>query len=348
MTTAFASDREAFYERMAACGLTPLWAIMSEAVPRQPKPTCKAALWSFSRDIRPALLEAGELISAAEAQRRVLILNNPALTRGVTPTLFCGVQMIKGGEIAPAHRHTQSALRFVIEGEGAYTAVDGERTLMHPGDFIVTPAWCWHDHAKPDGGPMFWLDGLDIPLVNYFGATFAEDYGAAQYPVAQLVEDPQLRFAPGLRSLAPVVTRGRSPIINYRYDCTRESLHAMSSGECDPVNGFKLRYAHPTTGDFALPTIASFIQLLPAGFAGAAYRSTEATVYMVVEGSGRVSIGEQSFSLRRNDIFVVPNWTWVAPEANEELVLFSFSDRPVLQKLGLFREETDRNTGTSP
>ena len=219
---------------------------------------------------------------------------------------------------------------------------------MHPGDFIVTPAWCWHDHAKPNGGPMFWLDGLDIPLVNYFGATFSEDYSAVQFPAAHSSEDAHFRYGPGLRLLAPEVVRGHSPIINYRYDRTREALHAlMLSGECNPVHGFKFKYAHPVTGDFALPTIASFIQLLPGGFSGAAYRSTEATVYIAVEGSGRVAIGDQRFAFRPHDIFVVPNWTWAALESNEDSVLFSYSDRAALQKLGLFREEAAKGTGAA-
>jgi gentisate 1,2-dioxygenase len=148
MSDSLQKTRDAYYARIAERGLTPLWTIMEQAVPSEPLPNCEPAFWNFADDIRPALLEAGELISAEEAQRRVLVLNNPALERGTTKTLLCAIQMIKGGEIAPAHRHTQSALRFVIEGAGAYTAVNGEKTSMKPGDLIVTPAWAWHDHGK--------------------------------------------------------------------------------------------------------------------------------------------------------------------------------------------------------
>jgi hypothetical protein len=78
----------------------------------------------------------GTLITAREAERRVLVLENPGLrgASSITRTLYAGLQLILPGEVAPSHRHTQSALRFVLEGKGAYTAVDGERASMHPGD----------------------------------------------------------------------------------------------------------------------------------------------------------------------------------------------------------------------
>jgi len=179
-------DLEGYYARMAEKHMTPLWTIMSEAVPDEPRPKFQPAYWDYDGDVRPSLMEAAGLISAEEAQRRVLILNNPSLPRGATHTLFCAVQLIKKGEIAPAHRHTQSALRFVIEGSGAYTAVNGEKTAMNPGDFIVTPAWCWHDHGKETDGEMIWVDGLDIPFVNHMGATFGEDYTLPAFRKASL------------------------------------------------------------------------------------------------------------------------------------------------------------------
>src|SRR5499425_2582599 len=121
-------------------------------------------------------MQAGGLITAKEAERRVLILENPGL-RGqtsITHSLFAGLQLIMPGEVAPAHRHSQSALRFIIEGHGAYTAVEGERTMMQPGDFVITPSWTWHDHGNETSEPMVWLDGLDIPIVRLLDASFAE------------------------------------------------------------------------------------------------------------------------------------------------------------------------------
>ena len=117
-----------------------------------------------------------------EAERRVLILENPGLrgTSQITSTLYAGLQLIMPGEVAPAHRHTQSALRFIIEGSGAYTTVDDKKVLMEPGDFVITPAWRWHQHGNDGAEPMVWLDGLDIPMVAHFNSTFREDHARAR------------------------------------------------------------------------------------------------------------------------------------------------------------------------
>jgi gentisate 1,2-dioxygenase len=166
-------EREAFYQRIDAQHLTPLWDVLGDLVIPQPKTPCVPALWRFD-DVRPHILEAGRLISAKEAERRVLVLENPGL-RGescITRTLYCGLQLILPGEVAPSHRHTQTALRFVVDGEGAYTAVDGERTTMHPGDFIITPSGSWHDHGNLGDQPVIWMDGLDIPLIRQLDAGF--------------------------------------------------------------------------------------------------------------------------------------------------------------------------------
>src|SRR4051794_34548046 len=155
--------------------MTALWTVMSDLITPEPKSGCRPHLWQFAA-IRDYMVEAGRLITAKEAERRVLILENPGL-RGqskITTSLYAGVQLVIPGEVAPAHRHSQSALRFVIEGRGAHTAVDGERTTMEPGDFVITPSMTWHDHGNGSSEPMFWLDGLDIPVVQFLDASFAE------------------------------------------------------------------------------------------------------------------------------------------------------------------------------
>src|SRR6476619_4228682 len=164
-------ERRRYYDEISKAHLTPLWEVLHALVPTAPSTPCVPAHWRYA-DVRPHLMHAGELISAEEAVRRVLILENPAL-RGqscITQSLYAGLQLILPGEVAPSHRHTQSALRFIVEGRGAYTAVDGERTTMQPGDFIITPSWTWHDHGSDADGPVVWLDGLDIPMVRFFDA----------------------------------------------------------------------------------------------------------------------------------------------------------------------------------
>ena len=176
--------REAYYETLSGHSLAPLWASLARLVPSEPKPAAQAFAWKYA-DVRPQLMEAGNLISAEEAERRVLVLENPALKgqSRITDTLYAGLQLILPGEVAPAHRHSQSALRFAIEGHGAYTAVNGERVAMEPGDFIITPAWTWHDHGSESDGPVVWLDGLDVPLVTFLHAGFREQHESAAQSV---------------------------------------------------------------------------------------------------------------------------------------------------------------------
>jgi len=334
--------RAEFYGRLDRHNLAPLWEVLHTLVPPAPASPCLPALWKY-RELRPYVLESGRLISAREAVRRVLILENPAL-RGqaaITRSLYCGLQLILPGEVAPSHRHTQSALRFVIEGAGAYTAVDGERTTMHPGDFIITPPWTWHDHGNPGDQPVVWMDGLDIQIVALFDAQFAENHPQECQPVVRPEGDAQARYGANLVPLAPLEPVGHraSPVFSYPYARSREALAAFARGcDPDPCHGWAMQYLNPHTGGFAMPTIATFLQLLPKGFATAPYRSTDATVFCVAEGRGRVHTGEASFEFEPKDIFVVPSWQPRRIEADEECVLFSFSDRAAQAALGLWRE----------
>lgn len=335
------TDRGPFYESIGRQHLKPLWETLHSLVPRVPATPCLPHLWRYA-EVRPAVMRAGEIISAKEAERRVLILENPGL-RGqsaITQSLYAGVQLLLPGEVAPSHRHTQSALRFVLEGAGAYTAVDGERTTMHPGDFIITPPWTWHDHGNSGGEPVVWMDGLDIPLVRLFDAGFAEPYPQDTQPIQRPEGDAPARYGHNLLPVDYVARGPCSPIFNYPYARTRETLAALlRNGDPDAAHGYKLRYVDPTTGGYPMATIGTFAQLLPKGFATHAYRCTGGAVYTVVEGRGRVLIGDQAWPFEARDIFVVPSWTPLRVEAQDETVLFSFSDRPVLQALGLWREQ---------
>jgi gentisate 1,2-dioxygenase len=338
-------ERRAFYERISRQNLAPLWLSLAHLVTPEPASACRPAAWSFE-DIRAAMIEAGGLITAKEAERRVLILENPGL-RGqskITTDLYAGVQLVLPGEVAPAHRHAQSALRFVLEGVGAHTTVDGEKTFMHPGDFIITPPMAWHEHGNESGRPIFWLDGLDIPIVQFLDASFAEHHDEhdhdGEQPIARPVGDCEARFG---SNLLPVDYRAgacASPVFNYPYARTRDALERMRHGAWDPCHGLKMRYSNPVTGGYPMTTIAAFIQLLPKGFTTAPYRSTDATVFAAVEGRGQTRIGPDfTVHWQPHDIFVVPSWKQVVHETAEDAVLFSFSDRPVQEALRLFRED---------
>ena len=335
-------ERLAFYERIGQKHMTPLWTSLSKLVTPEPVSGCQPAAWSFA-DIRAAMIEAGGLITAREAERRVLILENPGL-RGqskITTDLYAGVQLVLPGEVAPAHRHTQSALRFVLEGDGAHTAVNGERTLMRYGDFIITPPMAWHDHGNQTDQPMFWLDGLDIPIVQFLDASFSEHHDEDEQPIARPVGDSQARFGSNLMPVDQRPAAGASPVFSYPYARTREALAQLGRTDAwDPCHGLKMRYSNPVTGGYPMTTIAAFIQLLPKGFQTARYRSTDATIFVAVEGRGRTRIGADFVvDWQPRDIFVVPSWKPVVHAAADEAVLFSFSDRPVQEALQLFREE---------
>lgn len=335
-----AAARQEFYRRMDRDNLAPLWEVLHNLVPPLPATGCLPALWKY-REVRPYVMEAGSLITAREAVRRVLVFENPGL-RGlsaVTRSLYAGLQLILPGEIAPSHRHTQSALRFIIEGAGAYTAVDGERTTMHPGDFIITPSWTWHDHGNPGDEPVVWMDGLDIHVAQLFGAQFMEVYPEEAQPVTRPEGDSYHRYGNNLAPLGPLPASKTSPVFSYPYARSRETLeHLRAGGDPDACHGWKMQFINPLTGAPAMPTIGAFIQLLPAGFASAPYRSTDGTVYSVVEGEGAVQIGNQRYAFEPRDTFVVPSWLPCRFEAQRDCVLFSFSDRPAQVALGLWRE----------
>jgi len=334
-------ERLAFYEKIDGENLSALWNVMGALITPEPKSPCQAASWRFDV-IRRYMIEAGRLISAKEAERRVLILENPGL-RGqsrITTSLYAGVQLVMPGEVAPAHRHTQSALRFVLEGRGAHTTVDGERTTMEPGDLVITPSMTWHDHGNTSSEPMFWLDGLDIPLVQFLDASFAEAFGPDEQPVMRSAGDSWARYGHNLLPVDLQRAAKTSPLFNYPYAYSREALEKLKRGEdWDPCHGLKLRYSNPVTGEYAMPTMGTFLQLLPKGFATSRYRATDATVFVPIEGRGRSRIGDRVFDWEPKDIFVAPSWNWVSHQAEEESVLFSYSDRPVQEKLDLFRED---------
>lgn len=332
--------RRAYYDEIDGEHLAPLWKVLGDLVPPEPRPACRPAHWAFQR-VAPFLHRSGSLISAEEAERRVLVLENPAL-RGasrITQSLYAGYQLILPGELAPPHRHTATAIRLVLQGEGACTSVDGERTPMRPGDFIITPSWTFHDHANPGSSPVVWLDGLDVPMVQLFEAGFSGRLDAGAQSLARPDDDSLARHG---ANMAPeyAAPSGRNPLFRYPYEQTRAALATLlRHGPLHPCHGVKQRFINPSTGGHVTSTLAAFMQQLPAGFEGLPYRATDGTVYCVVEGCGSSTVGEHRFRWQPHDVFVVPPWASVRHAAGEEAVLFSFSDRAAQQALGLWRQE---------
>ena len=333
--------REDFYRRAETRNLAPLWVHLSRMVTKEPVTPVLPALWRYD-EIRPYLMEACKIITTEEAERRVLMLENPGLPgqQRITHSLFGGLQIILPGEVAPAHRHAAAALRFIIEGHDAYTAVAGERTMMSPGDFVITPSMAWHDHGNLGKGPMVWLDVLDLHLVNIMDASFLDHYPDRTHPVTRPEGAADAEVAYNLLPDGEQWSSKTTPIFNYPFARTREALERLRTFRApDPYHAFRMKYVNPVNGDWAMPTISTWMQLLPKGFQTQPYRSTDSTGFVVVEGEGKSIIGGKTFEWGPRDIFVAPSWQFREHVASSDAVIFQFSDRVVQEKLDFWREQ---------
>jgi gentisate 1,2-dioxygenase len=341
MSAELKAKRQDYYDRISQRDMAPLWEVLKDIVPKEPKTVCAPVMWRFD-ELKSLVTEAAGLITAEEAERRVLVLENPNL-RGrsrATQSLYAGLQLIMPGEIAGPHRHTAGAIRFILDGSGAYTQVDGEKTIMKPGDFVITPGQTAHDHGNTSEVPMIWLDVLDLPTVNFFETGFFEDLGHEPQNTRRTDGDSMVRFGSGVLPDGTDIRLNRSPIINYTYERTKPITQKLAeTGDVDPCHGARVRYANPFNGGWVTPTMGAHLATLPKGFRGRDYRSTDGTIFVCAEGRGSTRVGDQTFEWGPRDIFVVPPWKTYAHRADEETVLFSISDRPAQESLGIWREE---------
>jgi gentisate 1,2-dioxygenase len=332
--------RKAYYSKIAGDNLAPLWEVLKDLVSAEPRTSVRPNVWKFDR-VRRLMIEAGDVISAEEAERRVLILENPGLVgqSRVTNSLFAGIQLILPGEVADVHRHVSSAIRFVLEGEGAYTAVEGEKTMMRHGDFIITANWAPHDHGNLGKQPVMWLDVLDMPTVNHFETSFAAHFDEKMQKANREDGESFERYACGVLPDGQTSATNRSPVINYPYSRKRPILDRLrKSGDVHKSHGARIRYSNPVNGGPVLPTMGANLALLPEGFRGEPYRSTDGTVLVCAEGGGSTLIDGIEYEWGINDVFVVPPWKRYSHFAVKESVLFSISDKPAQQSLGIWRE----------
>jgi gentisate 1,2-dioxygenase len=338
------TESPAYEQRVRDAKLTPLWGFFKEWFSAEPHAAAVPYLWSYDA-LRDLIMASAHAIATDEAERRVLVLENPGLPGRhlVTDSLYAGLQLIMPGEFARTHRHTAAALRFIIEGERTYTAVAGERAYMEPGDLIVTPSWAWHEHRNEGGGPTVWLDVLDVPLVRFLGAGFSEHYSSAEFPPGAPPGDSRHRYGSNLLPVGFKRGTGASPVFSYPYARARETLeHLKRHTEWDACHGLKMEYIDPTTGGPAIPTISTFLQLVPRTFVSAPYSTTASAVYCVVAGSGTATVGAgrstRELRYRPRDLWAVPSWQPLVIRADDESVLFSASDETVQRKLNLLRE----------
>lgn len=334
-------DRQSeFHKRIGGDNLAALWVARRGIDLTRPASQAQPVIWRFE-EVRDHLEEAGSLVSAADAFRRVLVLENPAFKGEMraTNTLYAGLQLVLPEETAPCHRHSQTALRFVIEGNGGYTSVEGERIPLSPGDFVITPNWTWHDHGNTGDQPVIWLDVLDTPLVGFLDTVFRENYQEPTQPITRKEGETRARFGAGMMPTDFDRSENPQPLTHYPFSETRAAIEALARMSApDPCHGLRMQYTNPATGAPATPTMGAFLQHLPRGFQGADYRSTDSTIVCVAKGKGRSRIGDVSIDWVSGDVFVLPGWLNHRHEAQEDTLLFSVSDRPVQQSLGLWRE----------
>lgn len=335
-------DLPADYRRqLTNCNLVPLWPSLRNVLPYgRPVHNTQPTLWRYE-DVRPWLLQAGELTPIEKAERRVLVLANPGLdldTMRATPTIYVGMQLILPGETAPNHRHTPSAIRFVVEGTGAFTLVNGEKCTMHKGDLILTPSGLWHEHGHEGTGPVVWLDALDLPFIYGIEASYAIE--GVKHETKSELDASQTRYRRG--GLVPYASlnydKALYPLLRYPWGEVKDALCALAVGTpmAEPV---QLAYVNPETGTECLPTLGFSALLLRPGEELLLPRSSASTVVHVAEGHGQAVVDGETMQWNEADTFAAPTHASIRvvnSSALEPAYLFLVDDAPLQRKLGIY------------
>jgi gentisate 1,2-dioxygenase len=312
---------EELYGKLGEVGMGPGWNKPTPSLWPAPRKTLVPAHWKYEL-ARGALDAAGRLINTALAERRNLILFNPAdgNTYATVRTLVAAYQMIMPGEWARAHRHTPNALRLILDAEpGTYTQVDGVDIAMEPGDVLLTPNWSTHGHGNRGNASAYWLDFLDVPLVQLLEPMFFE-----------VAEDEKKTLDESGRAPAQATTD--SPFVF----TLRDTLRRLGKAKPEPGGPFG---THIQLGDPALATMALYMMRLHPGVRTAPYRATASNIYTVVQGEGVSTVDGERFEWRRGDVIAAPAWRPHCHEAARDAILFRVTDEPVMQRFGWWREE---------
>ena len=342
-------ELRALYEGFAAESLLPLWTQLGNLMPMHPKPAAVPHIWKWSR-LLPLAEKSGELVPVGRGgERRAIGLANPGLAPHafVSPTLWAAIQYLGPREQAPEHRHAQNAFRFVVEGEGVWTVVNGDPVRMSRGDLLLTPGWAFHGHHNTRDAPMAWLDGLDIPFSQTNDVGFFE-FGpdrVSDTSTPDVSRSERLWCHPGLRPLSQLAETTASPVGAYRWVHTDRALSEQLALEAEGYSvavepgHAAVRYVNPTTGGDVMPTIRCEFHRLRAGTATATRREVGSTVFQVFDGRGAVTLDGSRHVLETGDLFVVPSWIAWSLEAETSFDLFRFSDAPIMERLGFMRTD---------
>jgi gentisate 1,2-dioxygenase len=328
---------EDYLIQLQEAGVAPLWPMMRNVLPHdRPTPLTEPGVWPYQA-LRPLLMRAGELTPVEKAERRVLVLSDPG--RGVgamqaTASIYLGMQLLLPGETAPAHRHTPSAVRIVVEGEGGYTVVDGERLPMEEGDLVMTPGGDWHDHGHDGADPVVWLDALDLPLFVYLEGSYAVE-GELQTqrnrPDASRLEYAAAGMVPSRMRNRPV---RRYPMMRYPWAAAEAALRALAA-HGEPA---ELDYVNPETGEDVLPTLGFTALMLRPGERLTPPLRSSSGAFHVIAGAGSTTVNGKQIPWQDKDTFTAPVFSDIIHQAETESFLIHIHDRPLQQRLGYYEE----------
>jgi gentisate 1,2-dioxygenase len=333
--------------------LVPLWTEIGDLMPLHPKSKAAPHLWRWER-LKELAAQAGRIVPVGRGgERRAIALANPSLGGKpyATPTLWAAIQYLMPGEDAPEHRHTQHAFRFVVEGEGVWTVVNGDPVRMSRGDFLPQAGWNWHAHHNAATEPMAWIDGLDIPFSYYTESQFfevgRERISSGEKTTPERSRSERLWAHPGLRPVSQAEATSATPLLAYRWIDTDRALADQLALEVEghpatlSPGHAAVRFTNPTTGRDVLPTIRTEMHRVRGGAKTRVRREVGSSVFQVFDGGGRIGVGERSWDVSRGDLFVVPSWAafWVEAGSGSNLDLFRFGDAPIFEALHVHRAE---------
>lgn len=341
-----------YYSELESLEAGALWTVANKIEPWQPVSASVPMIWRYA-DLRDKVLKSVELVTPEKAGRRVIYLANPG-RRDVSAAvgwLYSGLQVMNPGEVASSHAHSASALRFIMEGAGAYTVVDGHRISLGANDFVLTPNGTWHEHGvDASGSTCIWQDGLDIPLVNALEANFYAVHPDLQQKVGYPVDDMTGTWGnPGLVPSTGSWSKAYSPLLKYEWAPTYEALQRFAGAtDGSAFDGVMMNYVNPVTGGPVMQTIGAAMQMLRPGERTKAHRHTGSIIYQCCKGSGYSIVAGRRLDWKERDIFCVPSWAWHEHgngSAGDDACLFSFNDLPAIRALGLYREEAFGESG---
>ncbi|RZS58211.1 cupin domain-containing protein [Sphaerotilus mobilis] len=328
-----------YVAELRALNLVPLWPSLRGVLPPgKPRPQTRATHWPYAT-LKPLLLQAGELTPIEKAERRVLVLANPGHgldKMQASAAMYLGMQLLLPGEWAPSHRHTPNAVRMVVEGEGAWTTVDGEQCPMSRGDLILTPTGLWHEHGHDGDQPVIWLDVLDLPLVYYMEASY--HINGERQSVSASRSDRAYAHS-GIVPM-PVFERSRKayPMLRYPWVQARAALESLALDQPD-LETVQIGYVNPETGEAAENILGFYALMLRPGQTLRLPARSPAMVFHLIDGHAGIGCEDQTFTLVEADTACVPGYTpitLVNHRADAPAFLFIADETPLHRKLGVY------------